>query len=226
MAKPSCCALRFHYQEVNGTIDAGSDRRRRRKTTRKRGNSVSFVLFLPIGFIAVLVAIVMAFVGMRKDAQKQKNEAKRIFKRMNIIAAVGFVSIALGLFAPSGQNESTEKAVPAKGAEESAVLPAERLAELEKAMLKDYHENFSMTSWYQKELKLAIAKGEQGFYKLGLYTGLTESEESKKIADQLTHPFLGMVNENGAVLQGHVQTIDVFGKEDKLLLSVKNPIVN
>ncbi|MBG9568385.1 MULTISPECIES: hypothetical protein [Brevibacillus] len=63
---------------------------------------MSFVLLLPIGFIAVFIAIVMAFVGMRKDAQQKKDEAKRIFKRMNIIAAIGFACIALGLFGPSG----------------------------------------------------------------------------------------------------------------------------
>lgn len=186
---------------------------------------MSFVLFLPIGFIALLIAIVMAFVGMRKDAKKQKDEAKRIFKRMNIIAAVGFISMLLGLFGPSESNESMEKN-NSINADESIVFTAEKLAELEKNLLTEYRENFSMTSWYQEELKLSISKGEQGYYKLSLHTEMPESDESRKIADQLTHPFFGMVNSNGSTLQGQVNMIEVYGNGDKLLLSVKNPVSN
>ncbi|ELK42766.1 hypothetical protein D478_07149 [Brevibacillus agri BAB-2500] len=78
-----------------------------------------FVLLLPIGFIAVFIAIVMAFVGMRKDAQQKKDEAKRIFKRMNIIAAIGF---AWAFLARAGKRNRWTGRIRAKRRERSRLL--------------------------------------------------------------------------------------------------------
>lgn len=185
---------------------------------------MSFVLLLPIGFIAVFIAIVLAFVGMRKDAQQRKDAARRIYKRMKTFMAVGIISLVLGLFGLSREDELMDKAASVTEVDEAIVFTTEKLTELEKNLLTDYHDNFSMTTWYQKELKLEISKGDQGYYKLSLHTEMPESEESKKIADKLTHPFFGLVNANGAMLQGQVDMIEVYGKGDKLLMSVKNPL--
>lgn len=183
------------------------------------------IALLPVALICIVSAIVLAFVGMRKDAKQKKEEAKGIYKKMNIAGAIGFVSLGIALFWPNTEEKPVAQNATIIETDDTPDFTAAKLTEVEKEMLKGYNENFSMTSWYRKELSLTISKWDQDNYKVSLFTEMSNSDEDKKKASQLATPFFGMVNANGATLQGRVFAIEVYGKENELLQTVKNPVV-
>lgn len=183
------------------------------------------IALLPVALISIITALVMAIIGMRKDAQKKKEEAKKIYKRMNIAGAIGFVSLGIALFWPEPGEKSVVQSPALIETDNTPDFSAAKLTEVEKEMLKIYHENFSSTSWYRKELSVTISKWDEDYYKLSLFTEMQNIEANMKVASELTGPFFGMVNANGATLKGRVYTIEVYGKNNELLYNQKNPLV-